>query len=98
VHLCELNNRLHHTQRKNPFCLPLWVLGLSGMVTGAVLDFGSLSFAAQSLLAPLAVRSLHPPQAVAVLFHRTPLQQALKTHSCKRFAAEARNARRHLHW
>ena len=31
-----------------------WVVGLAAMVTGAILDFGSLVFAAQSLLAPLA--------------------------------------------
>lgn len=44
--------------RKHMFCMPIWVLGLSAMVCGALLDFGSLSFAAQSLLAPLAASTL----------------------------------------
>jgi len=46
------------TERKIPFCLPMWVAGFSGMVTGSLLDFVSLAFAAQSLLAPLAASTL----------------------------------------
>jgi hypothetical protein len=46
------------TERKTPCCIPLWVAGFSGMVTGSILDFGSLVFAAQSLLAPLAASTL----------------------------------------
>ena len=49
---------MREARRKNPCCMGMWVLGFSGMVTGAVLDFGSLVFAAQSLLAPLAAASL----------------------------------------
>ena len=49
---------MKEARRKNPCCMGMWVLGFSGMVTGAVLDFGSLVFAAQSLLAPLAASTL----------------------------------------
>ena len=49
---------MREARRKNPCCMGMWVLGFSGMVTGAVLDFGSLVFAAQSLLAPLAASTL----------------------------------------
>lgn len=45
-------------KRKVPFCLPLWVAGFAGMVSGSLLDFLSLVFAAQSLLAPLAASTL----------------------------------------
>ncbi len=41
---------MREAKRKNPFCMPMWLLGFVGMVTGALLDFGSLIFAAQSLL------------------------------------------------
>lgn len=41
---------MRDAKRKNPFCMPMWLLGFVGMVTGALLDFGSLIFAAQSLL------------------------------------------------
>jgi hypothetical protein len=49
---------MREAKRKNPFCMPMWLLGFLGMVTGALLDFGSLVFAAQSLLAPLAASTL----------------------------------------
>jgi hypothetical protein len=45
-------------ERKTPCCIPLWVAGFSGMVFGSILDFVSLAFAAQSLLAPLAASTL----------------------------------------
>lgn len=54
---------MRDAQRKNPFCMPMWVVGFSGMVTGALLDFGSLVFAAQSLLGtfvPATTRVNHP--------------------------------------
>ncbi len=42
------------SEPKHTCCLGIWVAGFVAMVTGALLDFGSLLFAAQSLLAPLA--------------------------------------------
>jgi hypothetical protein len=45
---------MREAKRKNPFCMPMWLLGFVGMVTGALLDFGSLIFAAQSLLGAFA--------------------------------------------
>ena len=44
--------------QKSAYCLPLYCLGLAGMIGGAVLDFLALAFAAQSLLAPLAACTL----------------------------------------
>lgn len=46
------------SEPKHTCCLGVWVAGFIAMVTGAVLDFASLLFAAQSLLAPLAASGI----------------------------------------
>ncbi len=44
--------------QRHDCCNKIWVCGFITMVSGAALDFGSLAFAAQSLLAPLAVSGI----------------------------------------
>ena len=49
-----------------------YLLGLSGMIFGAILDFVALAFAAQSLLAPLAACTLIVNMALAPLLAGQP--------------------------
>lgn len=42
-----------HSQQRPYVLQPLWLVGLLGVVFGAIADFGALAFAAQSLLTPV---------------------------------------------
>ena len=49
-----------------------YLLGLSGMIFGAILDFVALAFAVQSLLAPLTACTLIVNMALAPLLAGQP--------------------------
>jgi hypothetical protein len=52
------HQRSAKAEERSVFRSPLYLGGLMGMIAGAILDFVSLAFAAQSLLAPLAACTL----------------------------------------
>ena len=61
--------------RRPPIKQPLWVIGLTLITSGSLLDFVAFGMAPQSLLAPLGALSLVWNLIIAPLFHSEKLTQ-----------------------